>query len=77
VVALIAPRPALFQNGDQDNGSPVDGIRAIDAAVRPAYQLYGKEDDYQSLIYAGQGHVYTPAMWEKTLAWMDEHLRPR
>jgi hypothetical protein len=39
--------------------------------------LYGKEDDYQSLIYAGQGHIYTPAMWEKTLAWMDEHLRRR
>lgn len=77
VVALIAPRPVLFQNGDQDNGSPVDGIRAINAAVQPAYQLYGKERDFESLIYAGQGHVYTPAMWEKTLAWMDEHLRPR
>jgi dienelactone hydrolase len=77
VVALIAPRPVLFQNGDQDNGSPVDGIRAINAAVQPAYQLYGKERDFESLIYTGQGHVYTPAMWAKTLAWMDEHLRPR
>jgi hypothetical protein len=76
VVALIAPRPVLLQNGDQDNGSPADGIRAIDAAVRPAYRLYGRADDYQSLIYAGQGHVYTPAMWAKTLAWLDAQLRP-
>ena len=74
VVALIAPRPVLFQNGDQDDGSPVDGIRAIEAAARPAYRLYGKENEFQSFIYPGQGHVYTPEMWAKTLAWMDEHL---
>jgi dienelactone hydrolase len=75
VVALIAPRPVLFQTGDQDNGSPVDGIHAIESAVRPVYRLYGKEDAFQSLIYPGQAHVYTPKMWARTLAWMDEHLR--
>ena len=37
VIALIAPRPVLFQNGDVDRGSPVDGIRAIESAARPAY----------------------------------------
>jgi dienelactone hydrolase len=74
VVALIAPRPALFMNGDQDSGSPPDGIRVIEQAVRPAYRLYGKEVEFQSFIYAGQGHVYTPEMWEKTLTWMGEKL---
>ena len=74
VVALIAPRPVLFMNGDQDDGSPVDGIRAIEQSVRPAYRLYGKESEFQSFIYAGQGHVYTPEMWAKTLAWMKERL---
>jgi hypothetical protein len=74
VIALIAPRPVLFQNGDLDNGSPVDGIRVIESAARPAYRLYGKENELQNLIYPGQGHVYTPKMWAKTLAWMDEHL---
>lgn len=75
VVALIAPRPVLFQNGDEDAGSPVDGIREIEAAVRPVYRLYGREAAFESLVYPGQGHVYTPAMWAKTLAWFDEHLR--
>jgi hypothetical protein len=42
--------------------------------VRPAYRLYGQEQRFQNLIYPGQGHVYTPAMWAKTLAWIDEHL---
>ena len=74
VVALLAPRPALFMNGDQDDGSPADGIRAIEKAVRPAYRLYEKEGEFQSFIYAGQGHVYTPEMWARTMAWMEERL---
>jgi hypothetical protein len=65
----------LLQTGDQDNGSPVDGIRAIESAVRPMYRLYGKENAFRSLIYPGLAHVYTPEMWAKTLAWMDERLR--
>lgn len=76
VVAMIAPRPVLFQTGDRDGGSPVDGIHAIDAAVRPVYALYGGEADFQDVIYPGLAHVYTPQMWEKTLAWLDEHLGP-
>lgn len=75
VVALIAPRPVLFQTGDQDSGSPVDGIRVIESAARPAWKLYGKPEDFQSLIYPGLGHVYTPEMWQRTLQWMDRHLK--
>jgi dienelactone hydrolase len=75
IVALIAPRPVLFLDGDQDGTSPVDGIHAIEEAVRPVYRLYGKEAEFQSLVYAGQGHVYTQEMWQKTLAWMDEQLQ--
>ena len=74
VVALIAPRPALFLNGGADGGSPEDGIHAIESAVRPAYRLYGKENAFQSVVYPGQGHVYTPEMWDKTLRWLDERL---
>src|ERR1035438_3300806 len=76
VVALLAPRPALFQNGGADAGSPEDGIHAIEAAVRPIYQLYGGATDFQSIVYPGQGHVYTEEMWQKTLRWMEERLRP-
>jgi dienelactone hydrolase len=75
IVALIAPRPVLFLDGDQDGTSPVDGIHAIEAAVRPAYRLYGKEDSFQSFVYAGQGHLYTQEMWLKTLAWLNEQLK--
>jgi dienelactone hydrolase len=76
VVALLAPRPVLFQNGGEDGGSPEDGVHAIEAAVRSAYRLYGKESQFQSVVYPGQGHVYTEEMWQKTLRWMEEQLRP-
>ena len=74
IVACIAPRPVLFLDGDQDRTSPVDGIHAIENAVRPVYGLYNKEKDFQSIVYEGQGHLYTPEMWRKTLTWFDERL---
>ena len=74
VISLIAPRPVLFQTGDADGGSPIDGVRAIGAAVKPVFQLYGKESSFQSRVHAGVGHVYTPEMWENTLAWLQVHL---
>ncbi len=74
VAALIAPRPVLFMTGDEDRGSPLDGIRRIEATVRRVYQLYGAEENFKSEIYPGVGHVYLPEMWEKTLAWMDGRI---
>ncbi len=74
VIALLAPRPVLFMTGDQDGGSPPDGIRKIDGAVRPVYKLYGKEADFQNTVYPGLGHVYTSEMWSRTLTWFRERL---
>jgi hypothetical protein len=75
VVALIAPRPILFLTGDQDFGSPVDGIGKIESKVGSVYRLYGREQEFQSVIYPGVGHVYLPDMWEKMQAWMDRNLK--
>lgn len=74
VISLIAPRPILFMTGDQDGGSPVEGIRKIEQAVRPAYRLYGKDADFRNQIYPGLGHVYTEEMWRSTRDWFDQHL---
>ena len=76
VVALAAPRPLLFMTGDQDDGSPVDGVREIEAKARPAWAVYGAVANLRSEIYPGVGHVYLPEMWQHTLAWFDMHLKP-
>jgi len=75
VVALSAPRPMLFLSGETDAGSPVDGIKVIEEKVGRVYRLYGAEQDFQSIIYPGVGHQYTPDMWQRMLAWMDGALK--
>lgn len=77
VMTLIAPRPVLFLTGDRDPGSPVDGIHELEAAIRPAYQLYSQEANFQSIVYPGVAHFYTPDMWARTLAWLDQHLKAK
>lgn len=75
VVSLIAPRAALFLNGDRDDGSPVSGIRHIEALARQVYGLYGASEAFESRVYPGVGHVYTEDMWARMVAWMTRHLR--
>jgi len=77
IVALSAPRPLMFLSGEADAGSPVDGIHIIEKKARQAYKLYGTEQKFQSIIYPGLGHHYTPEMWQRTSAWMDAALKPR
>lgn len=75
VVALVAPRPLLCLSGENDEGSPVDGIRVIEKKVGRAYRLYGAKKKFQSVIYPQVGHKYTPDMWRRTTAWLDAALR--
>lgn len=75
VVACAAPRALLCLTGDQDGGSPASGVRAVEAAARPAWERYGKSADFESILYPGVGHAWTPAMWDRALAWLDAHLR--
>jgi dienelactone hydrolase len=74
VVALAAPRPLLFLSGEQDAGSPPEGIRAIESVVKRVYRLYDREADFESRLYPGVGHEYTPDMWRRMLSWMDTRL---
>ena len=77
VIALGAPRAMLFMTGDQDGGSPIDGVKHIGEIVSKVYALHGGDapQRFENAIYPGVGHVYLPEMWEKTLKWMDRWLK--
>ncbi len=75
IIALAAPRAMLFQTGDQDAGSPAAGVRKIGHAVSRVYQAMGRSENFQSILYPGIGHVYTPEMWERTVSWFSQHLK--
>lgn len=74
IFALIAPRPVLMLSGDQDPGSPTDGIEIMEKKLGQFYKLYGKPDNFQSVIYKNTGHEYLPEMKEAMLAWFEKHL---
>ena len=73
VVALIAPRPALFMNGDQDGGSPADGIRAIEKAVVLRTSLTARRTNSRASSIPARGTSIRDDV-EKTLQWMEERL---
>jgi len=74
VIGLIAPRPHLTLTGDQDAGSPADGVRLINAFQQAVYKLYGKAENFRGILYESVGHEYTPEMWQETLNWLKKYL---
>ncbi|MBL9133781.1 MAG: prolyl oligopeptidase family serine peptidase [Verrucomicrobiaceae bacterium] len=77
VIALAAPRPMLFMTGDQDTGSPVEGVRHLGEVVSKVYGLSAAQERFENAIYPDVGHVYLPQMWERTVKWMDRWvMRP-
>ncbi len=74
IIGAAAPRALLFQTGDQDVGSPIAGVMKIGDAVAQVYQALGQPCKFESIVYPGVGHTYTPEMWDRTLEWFAEHL---
>jgi dienelactone hydrolase len=75
VVGLIAPRPLLTLTGDQDDGSPVDGVNRINQFAEQLYGLYNQGDHFHGKVYPGVAHKYTPDMWKETFAWFQRFLK--
>jgi dienelactone hydrolase len=77
VIACIAPRSLLCLNGDQDAGSPVEGIRTIERIAAPAWTVAGSPGEFRSVVYPGVGHAYTPEMWAEAVGWFARTLPGR
>jgi dienelactone hydrolase len=77
VIALAAPRPMLFMTGDQDGGSPIEGVKHLGKIVSQVYALLGADSlqRFENNIYPGIGHVYLPEMWDKTVKWLDRWVK--
>jgi dienelactone hydrolase len=72
--ALVAPRPHLELSGDQDGGAPTDGIEVLEKKLGALYRLYGKPENFRSVIYKDTGHEYLPEMKAEMLEWFARHL---
>ncbi len=73
VGALIAPRPVLFETGDEDglNGpSGLDNVTPQVDTVRRAYRLYDAEDRVCHDVFHG-GHKWNGV---EAIPWMQRHV---
>lgn len=74
IAALVAPRPLLFANSDNDRIFPMDGNRRIIARLRQLYKMYGKSDLVEEFVSKG-GHDYRPDLRMAVFRWFNQHLK--
>jgi dienelactone hydrolase len=74
IYALTAPRPMLMLSGDQDRNAPPDGIEVLERKLGGVYKLYGKPENFRSVIYKNTGHEYLHEMKVEMAAWFERHL---
>ncbi|MEJ2703873.1 MAG: prolyl oligopeptidase family serine peptidase [Sedimentisphaerales bacterium] len=74
IAALIAPRPLLFVNSDQDGLFPMDGNERIINRLERLYSLYGAGDFVDSLVSIG-GHAYRKDIRQAAYRFINTYLK--
>ena len=73
IVSLIAPRPLLILNGEQDLRFPVQGAKDVVARAGMLYRRLGRPDALE-LFTSPQGHEFTDEMRQRAYHWLDRWL---
>ena len=74
IAALIAPRPMLFTNSDQDDIFPMDANQRVINSLERIYSLYGAGDFVDSLVSIG-GHAYRQDIRQAAYRFINMHLK--
>jgi dienelactone hydrolase len=74
ILALIAPRPMLFANSDNDPIFPMPANRRIAEKLRKLYGMYGKESLFDEYVSVG-GHAYRPDLRVAIFKFFNKHLK--
>jgi dienelactone hydrolase len=74
VAALVAPRPLLFSNTDNDGIFPLDGVYRTYQKARRVYALYGRQSDIALHITAGP-HKDTQELRIHAFRWFNHYLK--
>ena len=64
IAGLIAPRVLHLNFGEEDEGSPIDGVRKGIGTIEKAYAEAGASDSFSWYIEEGSGHILSDTMWE-------------
>jgi hypothetical protein len=74
IAALIAPRPLLFVNSDQDRIFPMDANQRVINRLERLYSLYGAGDFVDSVVSIG-GHAYRQDIRQAAYRFINMHLK--
>jgi len=74
IAALIAPRPLLFVNSDQDSIFPMDANQRVINRLERIYSLYGAGDFVDSVVSIG-GHAYRQDIRRAAYRFINMHLK--
>lgn len=74
IAALIAPRPLLFVNSDNDAIFPMDGNERITNRLERTYSLFGAGDRCDTLVSVG-GHAYREDIRQGVFQFLNLHLK--
>jgi dienelactone hydrolase len=74
IAGLIAPRPMLFTNSDQDSIFPMDANERIINRLERLYSLYGAGDRVDALVSVG-GHAYRKDIRQGAFRFINSQLK--
>jgi dienelactone hydrolase len=74
IAALVAPRPLLLANSDEDPYFPMDANRRIVERLRKLYLMAGMPHNLDDYVSHG-GHADRTDLKEATYRWMNAHLK--
>jgi dienelactone hydrolase len=76
MLALIAPRPLLVINSDNDPNTPLPGVMESADAARQAYRAKNAGDRFVLRIQANTGHQVKPESERAAIEWFVKWLEP-
>ena len=74
IAALVAPRPLLFVNSDNDSIFPMDANQRDINRLESLYSLFGAGDQVDSVVSIG-GHAYREDIRRSVYRFMNIHLK--
>ena len=74
IAALIAPRPMLFTNSDNDAIFPMDANDRLINRLERVYSLYGASDAVDAMVSIG-GHAYREDLRQAAFRFINIHLK--
>jgi dienelactone hydrolase len=76
MIRLLAGRPLLIVNGDQDPNCPIEGARIAIASAEAAYKTANAGDKLKIMVAEGVGHKVTAEQRAAALEWFVRWLKP-